>query len=672
MRSSASRAAAMILAGLMAVGCSATPSPSPLATSSPSAVSTTPPTSTPPSPSPTGQVGAAVGGLGAGQDHTCAITTYDRVKCWGRNDVGQLGDGTTADRSSPVEVSGLPGGIRAIAAGGAHTCVLTAGGRVACWGANHIGQLGDRTTTNRTTAVDVPDVSSVIAIAAGSQHTCALISDGGVKCWGSNYTGELGTTQLGGGPFDVEGLPGRVVGIAAGDGHTCALTSVGGVKCWGMGGFGELGNGTNGDSAAPVDVVGLESGVTAIAAGGRNTCAIATGQVKCWGETWYDEFVPATGGSNVPVDVAGMGGVIAVTVGSGHSCALLDGGPVRCWGGGRYGQLGHLLTTGSTDPVDARGLGGRVVAIAGGGGHTCAAYDGGAVACVGDNWYGQLGTRTDCSSSSLAVAVAVEQGAVNPLPSPQPTRTPGAPIEHLTGPSDVILQFDHFPDVGVSDLGGEVFQPGAEFTLYGDGTVLFRDEIGELPPPEGSILRAHPFKIAKLSQEQVQSALRFALEDGGLEGACDRYEFRGDLDGFVDKVHTARVGGLDKRVVGGPLEDLSNYLRNFDDASGIPAAVFVADRYMGNLLDSAPYVPGQLLPDPKTTGTVRWPWPGVTPADFIGLEEYRSGRRVMSAAEAAVLGISDGGVIKRVYLVAPDGKTIYSFSMWPVLPGDGS
>lgn len=270
------------------------------------------------------------------------------------------------------------------------------------------------------------------------------------------------------------------------------------------------------------------------------------------------------------------------------------------------------------------------------------------------------------------IPITVEPGAVSPLSSTEPTRTPGAPIAHSTDPSDVILQFDHFPDVGVSDLGGEVFQPGPEFTLYGDGTVLFRDEIGELPPPEGSILRAHPFKIAKLSDDEVQSVLRFALEDGGLESACDRYEVRGDVDGFVDRVHTVRAGGLDKRVVGGPLEELTNYLRNFDEASGIPAAVFLADRYMGNLLDSAPYVPDQLLPDPKTTGTVRWPWPGLTPADFIGLEEYRAGRRVMSAAEAAVLGISDGGVIKRVYLVGPDGKTIYSFSMWPVLHGDGA
>jgi alpha-tubulin suppressor-like RCC1 family protein len=600
------------------------------------------------------------------------IANDDRVRCWGANASGQLGNGTTTDSSSPVDVSGLPSGINAVTVGGSHTCALASSGKVACWGANYIGQLGDRTTTDRAVAVDVPDVSSVTAIAAGAQHTCALIVDGGVKCWGANYTGELGTTQLGGGPFDVEGLTSRVVAIAAGDGHTCALTSAGGVKCWGLGVYGELGHGVKADSSSPVDVVGLESGVSAIAGGGRNTCAIASGGVKCWGETWYDEFVPATGGSNVPVDVPGLGGPVAITVGSGHTCALLNAGAVGCWGGGRYGQLGHLLTTGSTDPVDARGLGGGIVAVASGGGHTCATYRGGAVACVGDNWHGQLGIRTPCTSSSIPIAVPVEPGAANPLPTSEPTRTPGEPIAHSTGPSDVILQFDHFPDAGVSDLTGEVFQPGPEFTLFGDGTVFFRNELAEAPAPEGPIVRGLPFRTARLSEDQVQTLLRFALEDGGLESACDRYEARGDVDGFVDKVHTVRAGGLDKRVVGGPLEALTDHLRNFDQASGIPAAIFVPARYTGNLLDSTPYVPDQLLPDPKTVGTVPWPWPGIAPADFIGLEDHRAGRRAMSAAEAAVLGISDGGVIKRVYLVGPDGATIYSFSMWPMLPDEAS
>ena len=203
-------------------------------------------------------------GPGEGAYHTCAITELGGVKCFGLNANGQLGDGSSTNRLTPVDVAGLTSGVAAISAGSIHTCALTTGGAVKCFGNNGFGQLGDGTGTNRLTPVDVAGlISGVAAISAGTYHTCALTTGGAVKCFGYNAFGQLGdgssTTRPS--PVDVAGFTSGVAAIAAGAYHTCALTTGGAVKCFGNNAYGRLGDGSTTDRLTPVDVTALASGV---------------------------------------------------------------------------------------------------------------------------------------------------------------------------------------------------------------------------------------------------------------------------------------------------------------------------------------------------------------------------------------------------------------------------
>ncbi|TLY15221.1 MAG: hypothetical protein E6K69_06550 [Nitrospirae bacterium] len=285
----------------------------------------------------------------AGWHHTCAVTTAGDAKCWGNNHDGQLGDGTEADRLTPVDVVGLLSKARAISAGERHTCALTRDGGAKCWGNNHDSQLGDGTDVDKKTPVDVVGVTSgVQAIVAGWRHTCALTTLGGVKCWGNNHDGQLGdgTKVDKNVPVDVMGLVGGVKAITAGRRHTCALTTLGGVKCWGNNHDGQLGDGTKVDKNIPVDVIGLVGGVKAIAAGWRHTCALTTaGSVKCWGKNHDGQLGDGTAiNRSSPVDVVGLPSVVhAIAAGGQHTCGL-NPQFVSCWGDNEDGQLGDGTT----------------------------------------------------------------------------------------------------------------------------------------------------------------------------------------------------------------------------------------------------------------------------------------------------------------------------------------
>ena len=301
--------------------------------------------------------------IAAGNQHTCALDGSGAVTCWGRNEFGQLGNGTFSDTSNPTPVASLGLGVAAISAAGDFTCALTLAGGVKCWGYNGDGELGDYTQTNRSTPVDVIGLTSgVVAVSAGDMHACALLSGGTAKCWGYNYYGEVGNAtnhsswlgavdvcSSGSGFACAGGSPlAGIASISAGGTHTCAVTTTHALKCWGNNFNGQLGLGvtpskTNVDANIfdlPQDVPGLTSGIADVAAGGAETCVRTTGGgVKCWGYNAFGQAgdgTKSTSGPNypqtTPVDVTGLASGVTAIAGGSSPCAVLSTSGLQCWG----------------------------------------------------------------------------------------------------------------------------------------------------------------------------------------------------------------------------------------------------------------------------------------------------------------------------------------------------
>ena len=243
-------------------------------------------------------------------DHSCAINTAFTAYCWGRNQRGQLGSAVATNVSAaPVAVAGL-GAVATLALGGEHSCAATLGGAMRCWGRNREGQLGNGTAVDSAAVVDVAGLSGgVRAIAAGYFHSCAVVSNGRVKCWGSNEYGELGNGGATGSgarsalPVDVVGIS-DAIDVVAGRYFTCALRSGGGVRCWGDNTNSALGNGSSGGRiAAPVDVTGLAAPAIALTSGGFNPCAVlVSGAVQCWGYKFGTASTRATEVAGLAID----------------------------------------------------------------------------------------------------------------------------------------------------------------------------------------------------------------------------------------------------------------------------------------------------------------------------------------------------------------------------------
>ncbi len=341
----------------------------------------------------------------AGANHACAMAASGSVQCWGANWAGQLGDGTTTSSAQPVMVQGLEGGVVAMTAGGSHTCAMTTAGGVKCWGSNWYGELGDGATVSRSTPVDVVGiVERVVSISAGANHTCAVTESGGAKCWGYNSHGQLGFPGVTTGtttPTDVTNLGTGVRSVHAGQSHTCAVMQSGGVKCWGSNDGGLLGNDSMLNNAvAPVDVVDLGEPVISLDGKHSHVCAVlASGIVKCWGRN--DGYQLGAGGiseSRRPLTVSGVSGATMVQTGWSHTCAATTPNGARCWGNNSLGQLGDPNAGAQWDVRALPSAFGaaEVWSLAAGGFFNCALVRDGSgvldVRCWGENENGEVGT----------------------------------------------------------------------------------------------------------------------------------------------------------------------------------------------------------------------------------------------------------------------------------------
>ena len=347
--------------------------------------------------------------LDVGLSHACALTYSDQMYCWGDNSYSQLGGASSGYSDTPVRVyDGEAVGadtdgtylanILSMFVGDNHTCVVTNSDAMYCWGSGTYGQLGNDSSSNRSTPVRVRDgvasgadtdgtyLTNIDLITAGGVHTCAYTNSGALYCWGYNSNGQLGNDSIVNRDTPVRVYDGEAVGadtdgtyltnvsaISNGNENMCATTNAGNVYCWGRGLQGRLGNDAVTDSHVPARVhdgeaIGVDnsgsylSGVKSLSVSGAHICSVTNNDnVYCWGygssgrlgnDASSNSSIPVRvhDGEAVGVDSDGtyLVNIEMVSAGNGHNCALSFEGNVYCWG---TGNLGIGNGTGSDVPV---------------------------------------------------------------------------------------------------------------------------------------------------------------------------------------------------------------------------------------------------------------------------------------------------------------------------------
>jgi alpha-tubulin suppressor-like RCC1 family protein len=367
---------------------------------SPSATPT-PIASTPtPTPTPVSSSGTMSVPISAGATHTCAVKNA-KAYCWGQNNYGQLGNGTTIDSNIPVEVKNLSG-VAAVMGGENFSCAVTSEGKAYCWGNNADAALGnDQRGGISNVPVAVALDKKVKLLSSNGLNACALTQTNEVYCWGWSALGELGDASEGN-PSNrpvlvtLPGVSGTLTSLASSWHHHCAMNDAGKEWCWGDQRNGRLGDGVNDSShirAAPKEIL-VSGNVKAIGNYGAGGCSVLKdGSAKCWGTNENSQLGQGASSGEVaqPTLVKNLSGALAIDGGGFFVCALTDLGKVKCWG-----------NMAGASPTEIAGTPGAIVALSAGGNHACVMNSSAQAYCWGENGNGQLGNATTTKSTGAS------------------------------------------------------------------------------------------------------------------------------------------------------------------------------------------------------------------------------------------------------------------------------
>ncbi|MDP4156447.1 MAG: putative Ig domain-containing protein, partial [Bacillota bacterium] len=422
--------------------------------------------------------------VSGGGESSLALGSFGNVYAWGSNGGGEFGNNTTTGSPTPVEAHGVGdigflSDITAISEGSSTSLALDASGNVYAMGFNGNGQLGNNTTTDSHTPIEVLGVggigflSNIIDISEGQASSLALSASGNVYAWGLNSHGELGinTTIQSNTPAEVQGVGGsgflsNIIDVQQGDLMSLALSASGNVYAWGSNTFGDLGNNSTAESNTPVEVQGVNGigflshiiGIS-VSEGALFSLALsASGNVYAWGLNNAGQLGINTASTDslTPVEVHGVGNVgvlsniVEISAGGATALALSASGNVYAWGYNGNGQLGNNSITDSHVPVEVQGVGGtgfltNIIAISeGGNANSFALSASGNVYAWGENNQGGLGNGTtiDAHTPVLISGNTVSNGInqVNVVTEPGPTGLPEAGGIGLAGANNVSIQ----------------------------------------------------------------------------------------------------------------------------------------------------------------------------------------------------------------------------------------